>query len=330
MRTAPAAAVLVMTVVAGVVGPAAPASAVVQNARVAGLVRVFDASADNSTDVKRAIATCPVGKQILGGGGWITGADEAVSRRVVLTGLIPYRTGNGRYAYAVSASETYAGTSGAWHVNAYASCSDPVTGHHIVAASTSRSSGEVKRATAVCPTGQRVVGTGAAINFSIWPGPDGRPVEMARGIGLQVLRADALGGLTRAQAREAQGGYPYSWWLDAYAVCTDPPYKYQIRTGGSDATGSENEKGVNSGACEKYIEYIRPGLPVSRERLSLNIGGALDDSTPGAVALSSLFPWYYSVFGDNYERANAFAYENTPTPASWDVMAQTICVGARW
>lgn len=325
MRRAPA--VLALAVVAGVIGPAAPAHAAT-NVRIAGFVGVWDESADNSTNAKKAIATCPPGKQILGGGGWISVENSAAARRVVLTGLVPYRTGNGRYAYAVSASETYTGTTATWHVNAYASCADPVTGYRIVAASTPRSSGEVKTATAVCPSGQRVVGTGGVINFAMSVDPDGRPVEMAQGIGLQVLRADALGGLTRVQAHEATGGYPYEWWLYAYAVCTDPPYQYQIRTGISER-GSPAMNGVNSDECGRYIEYIQPGLPVSRDRHALNIGGALDNTAPGAVALSDLYPWFYSIFGDNYERANAFAYENTPTPASWDVMSQAICVGTR-
>jgi hypothetical protein len=173
-----------------------------------------------------------------------------------------------------------------------------------------------------------VIGTGGVINFAMSVDPDGRPVELAQGIGLQVLRADALGGLTRVQAREAAAGYPYEWWLYAYAVCAERPFQYQIRTGGSD-TNSDGLNGANSDECERYIEYVGPGLPVVRERHAINIGGAVTNTAPGAVTLNNLYPWFYSVFGDNYERANAVAFENTPIRDSWDVMAQVICVGTR-
>ena len=308
--------VSVVTAALGVGSPPASASA---TPRVTGYVYSSNESARNSGGAKEATASCPVGKQVLGGGGYVSG-EPSTAQRVALTAMMPYRSSTGRWSYLARAAEVYIGTSRDWAVVAYVFCADPVPGHQVVTASTERSSTAVKATIAACPAGTSALGTGATINFSIFTDPDGHPVPAAHGIGLQVVRATGTGDAVRAQAHEAPEGYPHDWHLVGYAVCAQTPYKYQIRYGGSEANGSETFKAVNTDECSNYVETI--GLwpsqrTVSKRRLIVGVGGAVTNTAPGHVTLSGMQPLFWLIFDEKHEWVNARAYENTPTTESW-------------
>src|SRR3712207_8281427 len=56
---------------------------------VNGLVKVPEASERNSISPKTVTAFCPVGKYVIGGGGWVRALTAADSNKVALTRLQP-------------------------------------------------------------------------------------------------------------------------------------------------------------------------------------------------------------------------------------------------
>jgi hypothetical protein len=269
--------------------------------RVTGIVPATPGfSAFNSQSPKTATAECPAGTDILGGGYSISTGVPAVSNRVTVTQLEPFEAGTFPDGYRVSAAETLSvnglGVSGSWGVVAIGICAESVPGHHIVGENTDVSSDPVQTKDAECLPGERVLGTGARITFGSSP---------RFGVGLQVARTDALGGLTRAQAQEQQpGGYAFTWRLRAFAVCGTTPQGYEVRSGGTGEPDSDTPK-VTGATC-------------SNGRLMTGPGAAVAGNAPGNVTLHAI--------GFNRTRMDAEAVENSATNANWDLLARAICV----
>jgi hypothetical protein len=268
--------------------------------RVTGVESSLVFSASNSQAVKKAKAECPPGKQVVGGGGVISGDAAHVPSpwlSVMLTQLEPYTRLDPQYGlvygYAARASETYSGTTGNWWVSASVVCADPVPGFHIVYSQSEASSSAVQTAIARCPSGQSALGTGARINHYL-PQP--------QGLGLQVARASGIGDIGRAQAHEVPQGYPYEWQLMAFAICANTPAGYHTLYG--DSVEHESQEFKNATAvCPAQM---------------LGAGAAVDNTAPGNVTLNAVGP---------LSSAYAAAVENTYTSASWGgVVAQAICV----
>lgn len=232
-----------------------------QSAEAASYLRgyevVFASSAYDSRSAKEAIAVCPAGKQVLGGAGMVSSGDPVFVHvpGVTLTALVPYRQGSGSYAYTARAAEIYSGESTNWAVWAYAFCSNPVSGYHIVTSSTPFSSRESQERSVDCPRGQQVLGSGAMINFHFTYDSHGRQIVYEQGIGLQMVRPVThriSTGLDygQAKAHEAPEGYPYSWNLVVQAVCADPLKGYRIFTQQSNVS-SDDIKLAYAGASYK-------------------------------------------------------------------------------
>lgn len=282
-----------------------PADAAVAAPRLGRIVHVYAQSATNSQSPKDATAECPAGWQVLGGGGAVVVSGPAgpeIAKHVALTQLEPYTAGTHPQGYRVRAEEAAPGSTGDWTLGAEAICSeDPVPGHHIVGRNTEWSSESVQANDAICPDGERVLGTGARITYF--------NADQRQGIGLQVARADALGGLTRAQAHEQPSGYAFDWRLRAFAVCADPVDGYEVRSGGSGALNTEPAK------------QARATCSTSSRRM-ISAGAAVGSDVPGNVTLNRADTGG-SPSGDE---ELAIAYENTPTSANWDLVARGICV----
>jgi hypothetical protein len=305
LRVAVMAALLVVTALAGT--EPQPASAATPEPLHGHTVRGAG-SAFNSSSSKRVDVSCPAGKQVLGGGAEISvdPSDPSIRRHITLTQMEPYRNGAGGYAFAVTAVEVEPGTDGAWSIYAQAICADPVAGYNIVIRSTPLSSEARQAISPACPAGQNILGTGARVNqVPVLPG------DQFPHVGLQVLRADGLGGLTRAQAHEWATGYPDDWQLLGFAVCGQAPRGYQIVGGRSDEEDSETQKfaGVNCPGTKRLI----------------NPGAGITNIAPGNVTLNTLRGFLNG--GNVFRLANVYAFENTLTTVDWDwVAVQAICV----
>lgn len=84
-----------------------------QAAALPGAVVKSASSEFNSRSPKTAVARCPAGKRVIGGGGRVNNASH-----VVITGLQPVHTNN-LDRYQVSAAEDEIGFSGQWAVQAF-------------------------------------------------------------------------------------------------------------------------------------------------------------------------------------------------------------------
>jgi hypothetical protein len=161
-------------------------------------LQLVTATSPVDSNAKSAVATCPSGTRLLGGGAETTGA----SGQVLLTGIRP----TALTTVTAGAREDPTGTSANWSVTAYAICST-AAGVRTISAASSSDSGANKVATATCPPGMSVVGTFGAINSS------------AGHVVLDAIFPDA--GLTSANisAFEDATGTTASWSLTAYAIC---------------------------------------------------------------------------------------------------------------
>jgi hypothetical protein len=315
----PVAVVLAMAMGVGVFGARPIAAVAVARAEVAqwvtGIRRVSDVTSYDSESPKSLGIACPSGK-ILGGGAIVYGSSQ-----VALTRLQPYVPGTDPenpygYGYRVTAAETGSSVDGNWSITAVAVCANSVEDLHIVSHGTNWSTSSVQAADAVCPDGERALGTGARI---VTQRPGG---EVDQGLGLQVARVDAMGGLTRAQARELPSGYDAgsygsNWRLVAYVVCAPSPFGYQVRTGSSYL---ETDSSKTAGApCGEWVS------PVGRTYATQAISAcaAVDNTAPGNVTLHHVYPDTLS-FPTNW--AFAAAYENPPTSAEWTLIVRYICL----
>jgi hypothetical protein len=189
-------ACLVATVGVQALG-ASPANA------LAGLTRVVSTSASNSVN-KTQSATCPAGKVVVGGGGYVTGGVGQVG----IERSVPLSTGT---AYSVTAREDGSGYAANWTVTAIAFCAPAIVGLTYVSATTAPSSLASRTVSSFCASGRSVIGTGAIIS-------DGAGEVILDG----VQPAADLKSVT-ASAYEDDSGYAGSWSLTAVAVCAAAP-----------------------------------------------------------------------------------------------------------
>ena len=282
--------------------------------RLSGLQVVTRVITKGPAAIKTATAKCPPGKKVLGGGGYIRpGGMEPDDRfPVTFTRLMPYQPGWNPddpqgYGYVVYAAALTDGPTHDWGLDAFAYCAaaGSLPGIHIVVYSSTWSSEPVQTATAPCPDGEKVLGTGAGVVT------DG---TSQRGLGLQVARVDALGLLARAQAHEQPDGYPYPWTVQAIAVCTpNSPAGYVLGTSESPERDSEDFKAAY-GKCPDVAGDDWPRLPIS-------VGGAITNVAPGHATLRGIGPFLLDT-GQVY----AYATENTPTSVDWDfIVVRYIC-----
>jgi hypothetical protein len=179
---------------AGGVAVATPASA------VPGLTLVTAASAFDTASGKEALAQCPSGTRVLGGGGFIQNGD----RQVHLTRLQALGSSD-RFAAGAQENGAYGAN---WRVHAYAICARPPAGLEYVSFQSERNSNPFKQARARCSPGKRVISAGARIH-----GGDGNVVLLRFTPGQDIVEAEAV---------EDEDGYGGSWILWAHGVCADP------------------------------------------------------------------------------------------------------------
>jgi hypothetical protein len=207
MKWAAAAAVVVLLGAQVVLG-AGPAAA------TSGLTLVVETSQYSSLSARVASAICPPSTTLLGGGGRVVDGEGYVA----LTSVKPFSTFVG---YSVVAKEV-ASYGGAWEVSAYAICGADMPAVEIVSATSAPSHGAAE-ATAWCPFGTVVLGTGAG-------------VRGAADATLQWIRPydAAVGAYVTASAIIVPGSNPTETFrVEAFAVCGPRPDGYEIGATGT-------------------------------------------------------------------------------------------------
>ena len=150
--------------------------------------------------------TCPAGKRVIGAGGAITGNDLLqYPQGVVLEAVEPNAT---LTTVTATAHEDEIGRGSTWQVDAYAVCAAPAPGLQRVAA-TSVSSDEISQASASCPAGKHLTGTG------------GKTIGGAGEVLLHDLRADAALTKTMVLGVADSTGLGSDWQVTAYAICVN-------------------------------------------------------------------------------------------------------------
>lgn len=232
---------------AGLAVVATPASA------VPGLQLVTGMSALDSASVKEALAACPSGKRVLGGGGYIYGGGRQVHF---------YRL------QALGSSDQFAagaverGAYGAnWRVYAYAICGSQPAGLEYVSYSTTSTSDPYRAATAECSAGKKLISMGARVL-------DG--YEDGQVIIDDVMLSSTLE-TTTATAYEDENGYGGDWNLYSYGVCANPLPGLEFESATSPSNSSDKVIGVNCPAGKKV------------HGVGGNINGALGEAMYGGI-----------------------------------------------
>ncbi|MDG4770186.1 hypothetical protein [Solwaraspora sp. WMMD792] len=207
------------------VAVAAPASA------VPGLVFVSGVSALDSTSSKEALAVCPAGTRILGGGGYVSGG----GRQVGFTRLQALGSSD-RFAAGAAENGAYAGN---WRVYAYGICGRAPAGLQYVSFQTASNSDSYKAATATCPAGKQLISVGA------------RTLNGAGNVVIDDLRPN--GALTSATVTgyEDEAGYAGSWSLWSYGVCANPLPGLQLVTATSAVNSTDKVVGASCPAGKR-------------------------------------------------------------------------------
>jgi hypothetical protein len=266
-----------------IAGPASRAGA-----EFTGIVRLTPTTATDSSTTKSLTATCPAGTRVITAGGDTTGSANG---RVVLDVMRPDPT---LTKVTVHAREDETGTSATWFLQAFVTCAPAPAGLELVKA-TSPTDSAAKSVTATCPTGKRLLGSGAETT----------------GAGGQVLVGGLRpnSGLTSAtvSATEDATGTTATWSVTAYAICAPAPRGLQLvgATSASDSTASK----VATAHCPAGLSVI---------------------GTLGTVNSSAGHVVRDAVFSDaDLTSAGFSAFEDVAgTAKSWSVTAYAICAGS--
>jgi hypothetical protein len=197
-----------------------------------------------------ALANCPAGKVVLGGGATITGGMD----QVVLSASIPASDGRTYLA----AGRAVPGFTGSWSVAAYAICAPAPVGYEVISTSIATSE-TFQLGRADCSPGKRALSAGAQATRNV----------MAVTPGLTLIRPDGYLTLGWAAARTVvpnQSSTP--WQLDTTVICVD-------ELPGQQSVGKVANAAVADLQCP-------PGTQVH------GIGGGSSLTDSGAYFLSSL------------------------------------------
>lgn len=169
----------------------------------AGLVVEGETSASNSLN-KSIKATCPAGKVVTGGGGYLT-TSAAAEGHVGLYRLEPAADGSG-FTAGMQEVNAYAGN---WLLTALAVCAPAPAGYQVV--SSVGANQEQYVTTPSCGTGRSVIGMGGRVNSGT-----GQVVleDVTPSFDLKTVTVRGV---------EIPGSTDNSWTVTAYAVCANTP-----------------------------------------------------------------------------------------------------------
>jgi hypothetical protein len=258
---------------------------------VPGLIVTIDWSDESgSEEPKAAMATCPAGTVVLGGGGDIVNGTGEVR----LLSLIPFDNGASPDTFYAYASEDYDGYAGNWSLVAWAIRGSGVSGWQKVSnTSTSNGPADIFGLSATCPNGKKVIGAGANIlgfvNYNFLDG---------------IQPASNLSTVWVEAAQEEAFELPIQ--VTAHAICINPIPGQQLVSASTTSTSSSG----------KYISVTCPaGTKLHGTGASLS--GAVGEVYLNRVGLIGAG----AVAGADIE-----AYEDeTGAAANWQATAYAIC-----
>jgi hypothetical protein len=259
------------------------------SAAVSGLVTVQQQSAFNSDSFKSATATCPNGKKVIGGGGLISGDDN----KVVLTALVPNAA---MTAYTAVANESGSGTPTNWLVRVYAICANAtaVPGLQQITVGSVTDSNLFKPASASCPSGQKVVGTGARIlGLNSGAVAINRIVPQSRQV--------------HVGAAEIDSGTTSNWSVQSIAICANNIAALDVEV---------KSKLGPSGSAPVQVT----STPCSSGKRVIGLGGDFVNASAGRVFIQALVPSTDQTSASLVGAETAFG-----TPSSWTPVAYAIC-----
>jgi hypothetical protein len=167
---------------------------------VAGLQLISASVNSNSVTGSDVSAVCPAGKKVLGAGGELT----AAGGQVVMDDILPDPA---LASVRVTGFEDGNGTASNWNVRAFAICANPLPGLQRIIATTVSNSVTGSRATAVCPAGKKLTGTGGDFTGALGE------VVMD-----DITPSATLTSLTVTGA-EDESGAAANWTVHSYAIC---------------------------------------------------------------------------------------------------------------
>jgi hypothetical protein len=235
-----------------------------------GAQRVIAVSATNSNASKSATAACPSGKKVIGTGGNINGEVGPI----VLTSIAPNAE---LTSVKVTASETGGGTASKWSVAAVAICANPPSGLQRVSETGTENSDSAKLVNAVCPSGQKVLGSGATVK-----GVSGGVASLTVLIPTTSQRAVLVG------AAETGDGTTKSWSVRADAICANesalPGYQIvEVRS----ADGSSATQGATA-ICPSGKQVLSAGGFVEGPAGLVTVFGINPDSALTRVSVTGI------------------------------------------
>ncbi|MET7396895.1 hypothetical protein ABZS66_25770 [Dactylosporangium sp. NPDC005572] len=267
------------SVVTAVAAVAVTVAATPASAAVVGR-EVITYNTGRTSDDKPATARCSTGKVVIGTAAWMVNA----AGEVRITQLIPRLTEV--FAYAMEDED---GTSAEWDLYVSAVCANPYPGLVIESETVSSSGAPWRSASATCPTGKHVLGTG----FWIDRGYGQVGIEK-----VSIFDTDQV----YALAWEDDTEYSGSWEVTAYAICSPPLPGLEIV-----ATSSTLDSG--------YVQSQTASCP----RGKVLIGGA------GGVEYGSGQVVVEDFFNDD-RRYTITAFEDDDGDVStWGLEAYAIC-----
>ena len=302
----------ILVLVASIIGSALGADSA--QAAVAAVQRSFADTAVDSLPSKGATATCVGGRQLVGtGGGVFTAADVGA---VVLRAVRPDAT---LTSVRVEGQEDEGGFAGNWIAVAHGVCAVPPPGLERRSATSAKDSANGKTATATCPAGKRVIGTGGQVT-----GGGGQ-------VGLDDVRPNP--GLTSVivQGLEDADGTAANWSVTAFAICAKAVAGLQRV---AVATPSDSQPGKTlTAACPPGRHVLGAGADVAggtgRALLSFNIPDELSEQTSQAAEseAGTTSNWQlraYAICAATVKRELNISPENSSSKA-----VQATCDGGR-
>ena len=259
-----------------VFGQGAASTSTVPSAQVTSALTAFD-----STPAKSAVAQCPAGKRVIGGGGRVNGAQH-----VVITRQEPVHVAAGD-SFAVDAREDEVGFGGSWAVQAFAICSAPVAGLQIVSATSASSSNAFTSLSASCPGGKFALGGGGRIN-----GGNGQ-------VDLSTLAEGAsVSSRTTAAGTEDLNGFAGTYSVTAFAVCATGAFAdFEVVkvTSAQDSTDRKilsvactGNKRVTGGAAFSSIPGVIESVSPDANRLRVGVIARENTFTTGTWGVTAV------------------------------------------
>jgi hypothetical protein len=281
----------VLAAMAGAAVAVQVAGAAAAHAAVTGVQQVTGPlSAVDSQPSKTVKATCPAGKQVIGGGGWVNATVTADSTKVTLVEMQPVHPASGADFYEVTGQEVTPNITTNWWVQAFAMCADPVPGLHIV---TFTSSVNAFRADSFCAPGEVSIGGGGRVN---------NPANHVALSGVFPLTTDRFS----AAVLPDSAGFAGTWTVTSYAVCAPPPAGYEIAFKNSTGAGTDPTK-VALVNCPAGKHVLSPAATTKVQ-------------APPGVALQVVFP------SPALDQVEGVAAATHPIAVDWQpVAAVAIC-----